>query len=91
MRLIIDIDKEEYEAIKHIPELYRGNIIKAIANGTPEDDFSEIVKRPKDVEWSHSPFTDDLTCPVCREVSKKNIFNNFCPNCGARMKNEVKK
>lgn len=35
MELVIKIDEEEYEATKCIPKLYRGNLIKAIANGTP--------------------------------------------------------
>lgn len=81
------MDEEVYTDIKDgIIRKHIDKVFCSIANGTHEDDFSEIVKRPKDVEWSHSPFTTDLTCPVCREVSKKNIFNNFCPNCGAKMK-----
>lgn len=55
---------------------------------TDTDEWCECVKRPIGVKWSHSPGTTDLTCPICREVSKRSIFNNYCPNCGAGMVDE---
>ena len=52
-------------------------------------------KKPKQGEWYHwgSPFSDDsiadsIVCSVCkaRFVEIKGELFNFCPNCGARMK-----
>ena len=85
IKVLIEISKDDYLKAQYG---LLGSLGKVIANGTPEDDYSEIVKRPKGVKWSHSPYTTDLTCPICREVSKKSIFNNFCPSCGARMVEE---
>ena len=91
MKLIVEIDKRIYEHAKLREIEGSGSVYsQIIANGTPEDDFSEIVKRPINVKWSYSPYTTDLTCPICREVSKKSIFNNFCPSCGAGMIEESK-
>ena len=55
----------------------------------------EALKDPKQGEWEHwgSPFSDDtiadsIVCSVCkaRFVEIKGEVFNFCPNCGARMK-----
>ena len=37
-------------------------------------------------EWITSNYTDELTCPICREALKRNYFNNFCSNCGAKLR-----
>lgn len=93
IKLIIEIPEEYYKVLMdsatYIEEI--GGVLQdATKWGIPEDDFSEIVKRPVNVRWSYSPNTTDLTCPICREVSKRSLFNRFCPSCGAGMVEEPK-
>lgn len=89
-KILIELDESIIERIeaKNVSIDQVDDICRAIENGIEEDDYSEIIRRPINVKWSYSPGTTDLTCPICREVSKRNIFNNFCPSCGASMKGE---
>ncbi len=48
----------------------------------PKD--GQIYKQYSD-KWITNTYTDDITCPFCREVLKRNYFNNYCSNCGANM------
>ena len=90
IKMIIEMSEEKYKMITTMPNTYASDVCEVIRNGIPEDDFSEIVKRPVNVRWSYSPNTTDLTCPICREVSKRSLFNRFCPSCGAGMVEESK-
>lgn len=63
-KYIIELAEEEYEAIKRIPELYRGNIIKAIANGTPYNPSGDCISREalrSALEVTQYNDIDDLT------------------------------
>ena len=52
------------------------------------------IDKQQAAEWITNTYTDDITCPFCREVLKRNYFNNYCSNCGmklelkGRMRNE---
>lgn len=89
-KILIELDDYilEHIAAKDVNFEMVDEICRAIENRIEEDDYSEIIRRPINVKWSYSPGTTDLTCPICREVSKRSIFNNFCPNCGAAMRGD---
>ena len=85
MKLIIDINKDYYEIIKH--EVKHGHDFKPytlIANGTPLSEGYWIEHE----EWDGDMYYE---CSVCKEpyclidgTPTENLYN-YCPNCGAHL------
>ena len=80
-------DREAYKTLKLYHDVVIGDdgsaIDKAMTKALKELDKEEL---PEDLEWYTNSFSDELTCPCCMEVLKRNYFNNFCANCGAKLK-----
>lgn len=77
-----DIDWDFKEALNKAVQALKDR--NGVAGYTYEQLDIETVHRPVD-KWVNSPGTNVLTCPVCRELHTRGIFNNFCPNCGAHL------
>lgn len=79
MQIVIDIDESYYELVKH--DVEHGNDFlpyKLLANGTPLTKGHWIV-HPKGV-YAH------LVCDKCLSCAPYDCKTNYCPNCGADMR-----
>ena len=64
---------------------------------TPEEAFAAAMKRCRAKgEWVYEEENDDWVCSVCghdayTEGDYRQVRTNFCPDCGADMRKEVKR
>ena len=90
------IDAERHKRIlerfeEHMIELGKmeaAEAVKSIINGLklePTVDAVEVVHGRW--EWRHTnEYTQVLTCSVCSRTEGADVHHNYCPNCGADMR-----
>lgn len=88
MKLVIDIDDEDYKRIQDTPDIFSSltsRTYSAIRNGTP------LTERPKGKWIMFDDEANAYCCNQCNEVfyleygNPKNNGYRYCPNCGAEM------
>lgn len=75
------------EIRKESQELHNMNVIPLATVGAMVDAIVRVPSAEKQGEWLFKEITDDYhitgQCSICKERRR---IDNFCPNCGARMK-----
>ena len=77
---------EELDSIDHVPSWVYERLSTAI-------EFIPIIEERKEGKWIKHiddlfPVDSTIECSICHEEQYTTIDDNFCPNCGARMKGE---
>lgn len=101
MKLIIDIDKKDYEFIKSVRSIMKGSdtfqliaadLFKAVQKAEVSEGAT-YEDKPQG-EWIctfHSSFpqyeSNEYRCSICNGVGGR--FDKFCRHCGAAMKGNV--
>lgn len=84
MKLVIDIPKEYYNAIKEIPDEQSTADMLIIKNGTP-------LEEQKTAEWIYVESSYNVEYYRCSNCGRHFWIENalsykFCPECGRKMK-----